>query len=143
MAGDREIRDEARLMADVSVTSFGFLHDAPPEAHLLLDVRQHFRDPHVNPELRELTANDAPVQDAVMSTHGIPELIGATVVAARAFLDGPSTGTVRIAVGCAGGRHRAPVVASAVAERLTEPRLRIALRHRDMALPVVERGDGS
>jgi len=64
--------------APVEIVSFGYLHGPPPTAHLILDLRSHFRDPHVDPGLRELTA----------------------------YRSGPSAGPVTVAVGCAGGRHR-------------------------------------
>lgn len=40
----------------VRLVSFGFLHSPPPpEAHVVVDLRTHFRDPHVSPEMRQLT----------------------------------------------------------------------------------------
>lgn len=39
---------------DITVVFFGYLHGEPPKA----DLRHHFRDPHVNPGLRYLTARD-------------------------------------------------------------------------------------
>ncbi|HEV7628005.1 MAG TPA: RNase adapter RapZ, partial [Streptomyces sp.] len=106
-------------MKDVQIISFGYLHGAPPEAHITLDLREHFRDPHVSPELRYLTAEDQAVRDAVLGTTGVGLLVDATVQAVNAFLFGPSGSTVRVAVGCAGGRHRAATVAGELADRLT------------------------
>ncbi len=42
----------------VLVTSFGYLHlhDDPPPAAVLVDVREHLRDPHTDPAFRVLTA---------------------------------------------------------------------------------------
>ncbi|MEV4872299.1 RapZ C-terminal domain-containing protein, partial [Streptomyces syringium] len=62
----------------VEIVSFGYLHDEPPTAHLTIDLRHHFRDPHVSPELRYMTAADEPVRAAVLNTPGIPELVAAT-----------------------------------------------------------------
>lgn len=87
----------------VEIVSFGYLHDAPPAAHLTIDLRQHFRDPHVSPELRFMTADDAPVREAVLNTPGINALVEATATAVAAFAAGPSAGTVTVADGCAGG----------------------------------------
>ncbi|WBO64470.1 RapZ C-terminal domain-containing protein [Streptomyces camelliae] len=126
-------------MADVEIVSFGYLHDAPPSAHLTIDLRHHFRDPHVAPELRYLTAMDAPVRAAVLSTPGINELVEATAAAVTAFASGPSAGVVTVADGCAGGRHRAPTFALALAERLTVAGHCVSVRHRDLAKAVVER----
>lgn len=122
----------------VEVTSFGFLHGEPPAAHLVVDLREHFRDPHISPDLRQLTAHDQVVRDTVMATPGIAQLVDALVDAVTAFRRGPSTGLVRVAVGCAGGRHRAAVVARILFERLGEHQV-VELLHRDLGKPVVDR----
>lgn len=118
----------------VQIVSFGYLHGAPPAAHITIDLRTHFRDPHVDPALRELTAHDQTVVDAVLSTPGIVQLIDATVAAVAAFQVGPSAGPVSVAVGCAGGKHRAGVAAEVLADRLGAN-----LVHRDLHRPVVYR----
>ncbi|OIK02321.1 ATPase [Streptomyces sp. MUSC 14] len=126
-------------MSTVEIVSFGYLHDAPPAAHLTIDLRHHFRDPHVSPDLRYMTAEDEAVRTAVLGTPGITDLVEATATAVDAFASGPSAGTVTVADGCAGGRHRAPTFALALAERLTAAGHRVSIRHRDMARAVVER----
>lgn len=126
-------------MPTVEIVSFGYLHAEPPAAHLTIDLRQHFRDPHVSPALRYMTAHDEPVRAAVLGTPGIPSLIHAAEDAVMAMLAGPSATTVTIALGCAGGRHRAPVVASQLAERLRARGVTARLRHRDLDKPVIAR----
>lgn len=140
----------------ITITSFGYTHGDPPEAHLTADLRTHFRDPHVSPELRYLTAADPEVRHAVMATPGVPDLIVSLAHAVDAYQDGPSAGDTAIAVGCAGGRHRAATIAGALAAVLTAdkeqaaaygladlaaPRtaLPVDLRHRDIDLPVIHR----
>ncbi len=118
----------------VQIVSFGYLHGAPPAADITVDLRTHFRDPHVDPALRELTAHDQVVVDAVLSTPGIVQLVDAVVAAVRAFQAGPSAGPVTVAVGCAGGKHRAGVVAGLLSDRLGAN-----LVHRDLHRPVVYR----
>lgn len=104
----------------VTIASFGYPHSEPPPADLLGDLRRHFRDPHVSPELRHLTAHDDAVRRAVMATDGIPALVAALAAATDAYLAGPSAGGhVSVAVGCAGGRHRAATVALALAAVLS------------------------
>ncbi|WP_083507416.1 RNase adapter RapZ [Frankia sp. ACN1ag] len=122
-------------MTTVTVVSFGYLHGAPPAAHITLDLRAHFRDPHVSPELRHLTAADQAVRDAVLATPGITDLIDATVAAVAAYQAGPSAGPLTVAVGCAGGRHRAATVAGELSSRLGA-----RLVHRDLHRPVVTTG---
>lgn len=126
-------------MAVVEIVSFGFLHDAPPAAHLTVDLRHHFRDPHVSPELRYMTANDEPVRAAVLATPGITALVEATAAAVDAFAAGPSAGVITVADGCAGGRHRAPTFARALAELLTASGFQVTVRHRDLHRAVVAR----
>lgn len=126
-------------MAQVDIVSFGYLHHNPPPAHLTLDLRHHFRDPHVSPELRHMTAHDEPVRAAVLGTPGIAPLIAATAAAISAFAAGPSSGPITVADGCAGGRHRAPAFAQALADRLTTDGHTVTVHHRDLHRPVVDR----
>ena len=103
----------------VLVTSFGYLHSTP-RADVLVDVREHLRDPHTDPAFRALTGHDTPVMERVLSTPGAGALIDALVTAAAALLPAACRAgrLVRVAVGCAGGRHRSVVIADAVAARL-------------------------
>ncbi|MFE7466400.1 ATPase [Streptomyces sp. NPDC057499] len=126
-------------MTAIEVTSFGYLHDASPVAHLTVDLRQHFRDPHVSPELRCMTARDELVRTTVMGTPGVTELVSATALAVAAFASGPSAGTVTVAGGCAGGRHRAPTFALALADRLRTVGFTVTVTHRDLDKDVVQR----
>ncbi|MFJ2191120.1 ATPase [Kitasatospora sp. NPDC087861] len=127
-------------VTDIRLVSFGYLHGAPPAfATLVIDLRRHFRDPHVDPALRHMTALDVPVRRAVLNTSGIRELIGATALLAEAFDAGPAEAPLNIVIGCAGGRHRAPTVAMALAKRLGKAGITVHLGHRDLDKPVVER----
>ena len=125
----------------VEIVSFGFLHGTAPDAHLLVDLREHFRDPHLSPAMRELTGEDAEVVAAVLGTEGIPALIDAYAAAVKAFTAGPSSAgrmTV-VAAGCAGGRHRAHVFSTQLARRLTADGFTVRLTHRDIHRAVVDR----
>lgn len=122
---------------DVEIFSFGYLHGEPPAAHITLDLRHHFRDPHVSPELRHMNAHDRPVLVAVLQTPGIKNLMMAVQASVGAFLLGPTNGTVTVAVGCTGGRHRAAVFAEVLAAELGG----VPVTHRDLAKPVVNRDE--
>ncbi|MFD8080726.1 ATPase [Kitasatospora sp. NPDC059722] len=126
-------------VTEINIVSFGYLHDAPPPAHLTLDLRLHFNDPDVNPALRYLTAEDLPVRAAVLATPGIQELIAGTAALVDAYDSGPQDAPLTIAVGCAGGRHRAATVARVLARRLGKTGVPVHLTHRDLGQPVVER----
>lgn len=136
---DRFRMEGRPLMSTVTITSFGYLHGDPPDAHLTLDLRHHFRDPHVSPELRHLTALDREVRQAVFDTPGIPALTEAMSDAVVAFLRGPSAGPVQVAIGCAGGRHRAASVAMALQLDLADEGVGATVQHRDLHQPVVNR----
>ncbi|MGV9386091.1 RapZ C-terminal domain-containing protein [Nonomuraea sp. NPDC003707] len=123
----------------MEIVSFGYLHGEPPAAHLTIDLRHHFKDPHISPELRYMTAHDEPVRTTVLATPGIAALLEATAHAVVAFLSGPSAGPVSVADGCAGGRHRAPVFAQHLADRLRRDGLSVTLHHRDLDKPVIQR----
>lgn len=123
----------------VTITSFGYLHGEPPRADLPVDLRVSYRDPHVDPALRELTAADPRVQAAVLATPGVLALVSALTAAVRDLLRG---GPVTVAVGCAGGRHRSSVVADQVAARLRVEGIAVTVVHRDIGEPVVARADG-
>jgi hypothetical protein len=147
----RQVPESAELLAeteqqiahlsgtDVEIVSFGFLHGEPPAAHLVLDLREHFRDPHVNCESVEMTTGEEALLQGVLDTEGVADLLRAAESVLRAFRTGPSAadcGPPRIAVGCARGRRRGPAVASALYERLTVvPGLRVDLTHRDIGKP--------
>lgn len=123
----------------VAITSFGYLHGAAPTAHITIDLRHHFRDPHISPEMRTLTAHDHTVQAAVLTTPGIHELLHALADTIHAYQLGPNPAPLTIATGCAGGRHRAAVVATELHQRLAADGVDATLNHRDLDKPVVER----
>lgn len=121
----------------LSVVSFGYGHGAPPSAHLTVDVRELFRDPHIDPVMRELTGRDEAVIDRVLSQPGAGRFVRdlADVVSGLSIV-----GDVFLAVGCVGGRHRSVVIADAVAARLvTHGYRRAAVVHRDVDKPVLRR----
>ncbi|WP_042428074.1 RapZ C-terminal domain-containing protein [Streptacidiphilus anmyonensis] len=126
-------------MPPIEITSFGYLHGDPPPAHVTCDLRQHFRDPHWNPELRQLTARDEPVAQAVMTTPGILAVVDALAAMVRAYLAGPAQAPLKVAIGCAGGRHRSAQVTQALAQLLREEGTAVTVVHRDINLPVVAR----
>jgi RNase adaptor protein for sRNA GlmZ degradation len=103
------------------ITSFGYLHGPGPDAEITIDVRTHLRDPHSDPHLRQLTGHDPLVRTQVLATPGALGLIEGLTTATSALLQGATaTGhhLVRVALGCAGGRHRSVVLAEAITERL-------------------------
>jgi RNase adaptor protein for sRNA GlmZ degradation len=126
-------------LAPVEVISFGYGHGEVPKAHMTFDVSTHFKDPHVNPELRYLTAADAAVVKAVMNTPGVTGLVACIVGAVMAYRTAPSPAPVTIAIGCVGGRHRSAAIAADVAAKLHVLDVPVTLTHRDISRPVIQR----
>ena len=126
----------------ITIISFGHLHtgDQLPDAHVVYDLRTHFKDPHVTPALQDLTGKYQAVIDAVLSTPGIPFLITAAMCTINAYTESPSQKPLTIAFGCAGGRHRSVVVADQVAGRLRQAGVAVVVQHRHLNRPVVRRG---
>lgn len=126
-------------MVTVEIISFGYGHGPAPDAHITIDVRHHFRDPHINPELRNLTANDHAVVDAVLGTPGVNQTVAASAELVCGLLAGPTKGPVRVAVGCVGGRHRSAVMAQQIAHKLHRAGTNTHVTHRDLHRPVIAR----
>ncbi|GGK61023.1 hypothetical protein Sme01_02630 [Sphaerisporangium melleum] len=125
----------------IDIVSFGYGHDAPPQADATLDARRLFRNPHDDPAMRELTGLDPRVRDHVLATDGVRDAITAAAGMAVALLKSGKPHIV-LAVGCGGGRHRAPAIAEGVAAELRARDLRAAVRHRDVDKPVIEHQEG-
>src|SRR6201999_3784494 len=99
--------------------SFGFKHGPPREEDLAFDVR-FLANPHYEPQLRELTGEDARVveyiardgrlDDFYARLHALPVFLLPQYVA-----EGKSH--LVIAIGCTGGRHRSVAIAEHLAER--------------------------
>lgn len=126
-------------MATIQIISFGFLHGKLPQADVVLDLRRAFRDPHVDPRMRQLTGHDPLVQQAVLHTRGIRNLLAATTRQVQAYAAGPSVDRIVIGSGCAGGRHRSVVVADRLARRLRRRGHTVTVTHRDIHQSVVQR----
>lgn len=122
----------------LTITSFGYGHDAPPPAQITIDVRDWFRDPHISPELRELTGLDEAVIQKVLNTEGVMVFLLGLEKAVRAVLH---TGCdVTLAVGCVGGRHRSVVIVNTLADFLGHgTRWNVAVGHRDVDKAVLKR----
>jgi UPF0042 nucleotide-binding protein len=119
----------------VFVTSFAYRKGLPREADLVFDVR-FLRNPHYVPELKPLTGRDRPVADYIRRDRHFPDVFRRLILLLEPLLplyasEGKSYLT--IAVGCTGGRHRSVYVAEKLANELAKRKIRVELRHRDLA----------
>lgn len=101
----------------ITITSFDKGHGPAPDAHIVVDVSTLFRDPHVDPRMRQMTGLDAEVIDSVMSQPGARNFVADLALALDTIESVVDHAT--LAIGCVGGRHRSVVLAALHAEDLT------------------------
>ncbi|MCX4581058.1 hypothetical protein OHB41_49800 [Streptomyces sp. NBC_01571] len=124
----------------VLLTSFGYLHlpqDAdgrpvPPPADRIEDVRDRLRDPAAARDILDLDGLNPRVQDVVWNTPGTRELLGNLAEYA-----GLPAGPRRIAIGCAGGKHRAAGLTELLARELRRRGHQVDVQHLHVHLPRV------
>lgn len=117
-----------------TVVSFGFKYGLPIDADLVVDVR-FLPNPHWIPELRELTGEDQPVADYVLSQEETEPFLDKymqvlAIIGAGYRREGKQYLT--LAVGCTGGKHRSVAISRELARRLTESGIRATAVHRDL-----------
>ncbi|MGI5122815.1 RapZ C-terminal domain-containing protein [Marinactinospora thermotolerans] len=129
-------------MHPIHLISFGYLHlpttpegsPVPPTADRVEDVRERLRDPARARDILDLDGRDPRVQDVVLNTAGARELLDN--LADYASLP---AGPRRIAIGCAGGRHRASGLTELLAQTLRERGRQVEVEHLHVHLPRVLR----
>ncbi|NTU43016.1 MAG: RNase adapter RapZ, partial [Nitrospirales bacterium] len=120
---------------NVSVVSFGFKYGPPKNMDMILDVR-FLPNPYFVPELSPLKGTDEAVSTFVLShdtTQGflshvyslIDFILPHYIREGRAYLS--------LGIGCTGGRHRSPAIATEISRHLLERHSLIPITiHRDM-----------
>lgn len=124
----RHARREGVATRSFTLVSFGYLHlgDGPtPQADRVEDVRARLRDPAAARDILDLDGRDGRVQDVVLATEGAPELLDNLVE----YAELPGAGPERIAIGCAGGKHRAPALVELLARKLRDRGHTVVVEH--------------
>lgn len=119
----------------VSLVSFGFKHGIPYGTDLMFDVR-FLPNPHFIPGLRELTGQDAAVQEYLDRQPDYPELVDRLADLLAYLLPRyrrENRSYLSVAVGCTGGRHRSVAICERLRERLEEAGWPARVIHRDVA----------
>ncbi|HKV55002.1 MAG TPA: RNase adapter RapZ [Candidatus Binataceae bacterium] len=118
-----------------ALVSFGYKYGHPVGLDVILDVR-FIPNPFFVPELRSLNGLDQRVHDYVMAQPEAARFVD-QVARLLSFLvplyrrEGKSYLT--IGLGCTGGRHRSPVLARELRERLAREGLEVSIRDHDIA----------
>lgn len=118
----------------LSLQSFSYKRGIPRGVDMVIDCR-FLRNPHWDPDLRDLDGRDAEVADHVAADprcqpfiDKITDLITFLVPASRE--EGKSHLT--IAFGCTGGQHRSVTIVEKLAIGLAKDKLQVSIRHREL-----------
>ena len=118
----------------ITVGSFGFKYGIPMDSDLVFDVR-FLPNPFYIPELKELTGNDAPVNDYVMgfeeSRVFLNKLLDLLEFLIPKYIKEGKNSLV-ISIGCTGGKHRSVTIANQLYLALKQKGHSVRLRHDDM-----------
>jgi UPF0042 nucleotide-binding protein len=120
----------------VSIFSFGFKHNNPRDADIIIDVR-FLPNPYYESELRILTGCDEAVRAFVLNRPETQEFLRYWRDLLRVIMPGYVAEGKRylsLGVGCTGGQHRSVVLADETATFLKELGYQVTLTHRDLAL---------
>ena len=127
------VGDEKYNSLIVSVMSFGFKNGIPHDADLVFDVR-FLPNPYYIDELKNLTGNDKPVSDYVLSfpqTTEFRKMLSSMIRFLIPYYVDEGKNQLVIAIGCTGGQHRSVTIANCLYEDLKD--------HGDYALKIYHR----
>jgi UPF0042 nucleotide-binding protein len=114
--------------------SFGFKYGPVDNADLCIDVRD-IPNPYWVDELRAMTGRDAKVRAWVLDKSEAREKIDHVVGVVqwtKKDLQARGNPTLKVAIGCTGGRHRSVAIVEEVAQRLTAAGDTVEVEHRDV-----------
>lgn len=119
-------------MPAIRLTSFGYLHlptgpdgqPIPPAADRIEDVRDQRRDPPAAHDILDLDGLNPRVEDVVLNTPGARELLANLAD----YADLPARPR-RIAIGRAGGKHRAAGLTELLARELRARSRQVDVEH--------------
>ena len=117
----------------IKVCSFGFKYGIPMDSDLVFDVR-FLPNPYYIAELKELTGNDAPVSDYVMSFQESKEFLDKLndmleFLIPMYIKEGKNQ--LVISIGCTGGKHRSVTLANELFNIL-DKKHSVIINHNDI-----------
>jgi RNase adapter protein RapZ len=118
----------------VSVQSFSYKRGIPRGLDMVLDCR-FLRNPHWEPDLRELDGRNADVAAYVAEDSRFAEFFAKTCDLLETLLPGyrdEGKSYFTLALGCTGGQHRSVFVTEALANTLAQKGWQVSIRHREL-----------
>lgn len=125
-------RDGYRAM-EIILFSFGFKHGSP-EADSVWDIR-FLPNPYYLPEMKNKTGREADVAAYVLDSRAAQDFFAGFEPFLESFLSSHAVAgreSIRLAVGCTGGRHRSVAVAEHIRQFLEGRDYAVQLYHRDL-----------
>ncbi len=118
----------------VSVHSFSYKRGVPRGLDLVFDTR-FLRNPHWDPELRNLTGQDPRVASYVAEDERFNPFFEKMTDLIEFLL--PAYGEegkahLAIGIGCTGGKHRSVALTEKLAKALAHKRWQVSIRHREL-----------
>lgn len=123
----------SRRMA-VFLTSFGYKFGIPHDTDIILDVR-FLPNPYFVNELRDKTGADVEVKEYVLQnddTRAFLDRLYALLEFTLPLYEREGKSSLTLALGCTGGRHRSVALVEDLRQRLSQGRMRIHVKHRDI-----------
>ena len=117
----------------ITFESFGYKNGVPDDADVILDVRM-LETPFYVPQLKDLTGNDAPVQEYVLNSKLTGKYLKKVTDYLNFMLEAYDTQEKRhltICIGCTGGQHRSVTVANYLYEYYKEKYM-CYITHREL-----------
>ncbi|PKO53559.1 MAG: RNase adapter RapZ [Betaproteobacteria bacterium HGW-Betaproteobacteria-20] len=114
-------------------TSFGFKHGIPLDADFVFDVRC-LPNPHYEPDLRELTGRDAPVQSFLSAHARVNDMINDIQNYVEKWLPcfvSDNRSYLTVAIGCTGGQHRSVYFVERLSQYFMSQQ-KVLTRHREL-----------
>ncbi|RUO37583.1 RNase adapter RapZ [Aliidiomarina shirensis] len=114
--------------------SFGFKHGIPTTADTVFDARI-LPNPHWEPELRQYSGLDAPVQHYLSQQQLVTKFIYQTenfISTWLPYFQRSNRSYLTIAVGCTGGQHRSVYITEKLAEGIAAQHPHIRIKHREL-----------
>jgi UPF0042 nucleotide-binding protein len=123
----------SRRMA-VFLTSFGYKFGIPHDTDIIFDVR-FLPNPYFVNELRDKTGADVEVKEYVLQnddTRAFLDRLYALLEFTLPLYEREGKSSLTLALGCTGGRHRSVALVEDLRQRLSQGRMRIHVKHRDI-----------
>jgi RNase adaptor protein for sRNA GlmZ degradation len=125
-------------MNKITLVSFGYLHGEPPKADVTIDLREMLSDPVHRPEgdMLDMTGLDEEVASFVFATPGAYKLVNNLFRLVKGVAE---IKPIKLAIGCAGGRHRSVAVVEEIRWLLYNGEQEVEYEHLHVHLPRVIR----